>query len=170
MLFQGVASTWDGSQTLPCICPSPALGEGQIDTCRLLSQPAAWGWAICWLVTAGGVRGEQQSNLLHCSDYLAESSPPSFHILSSIPRALSSYSQSRSCFCFSCFPPTTCCVFVYSVCVLCPLAQAPKNLYIMQESSSKNNNNNKKQQPALEIKLCTPIGLCSDAEDESLFI
>lgn len=85
--------------TLPCSFPSPALGEGQAGTCRFLSLPAAWGWAICclwqWV-------GRAQPNLLCCTDCSVESSPPSAHVLPSVQRSLY-----RGLALFQLLPPTT---------------------------------------------------------------
>lgn len=74
VLFQGVASTWDGPRTLPCSSPSPVLGEERAGISRLLSLPAA-GLGHLLLAAVGGVKGEQQLNLLHCSDYWVEPAP-----------------------------------------------------------------------------------------------
>ena len=99
--------------------------------CCLVQLPRAGPSVAC---DSGGVRGDQQPNLC-CPDNRAESSLPYPHVLSSVPGLC--YGTLRPGLAF--VPPAaphhsarrTLAAFLFtSVCVLCPLAHVPKNLYV----------------------------------------
>ena len=128
---QGALSRWcvhlGWAWTLPCSSPSSALGEGRAGTCRWLSLPAAWGWAICCLCQPVGWGAS--SSLISSTTLTSQQSPaplpPTFCPLFQRSVVLP---FSMVLLCSSCPHPqeNPCCVFVYSVCVLCPLARAPR--------------------------------------------
>lgn len=71
----------------PRLCPSPPHCQPWVEeqTGTQIAVPASCpGPGHLLFSTAGGVRGDQQPNLLHCSDYSGGVHPPSPHILSSV--------------------------------------------------------------------------------------
>lgn len=95
----------------PRLCPAPPHCHPWVEeqTGTQIAVPASCpGLGHLLLSTAGGVRGDQQPNLLHCSDYLGGVQPPFSPHSVLCTRALLRYSSLRSCFCSSCCPPPLC--------------------------------------------------------------
>ena len=70
---------------LALLLPIFSLGGGAGRHVQMAVSASCLGLGHLLLMPAGGVRGEQQPNLLHYTDFSAESSPPAPHILSSVP-------------------------------------------------------------------------------------